>query len=72
MHRNFRIGTLAVLAVAVLPVAMTSRCELGAWQIAPVACWWYSAAGLVERVKGNMGATRGFPFTIIRVDHWPR
>lgn len=55
----------------IAPPIMTSRCELSAWRIEPVACWRYSWQALSARVGGNMDATRGWPFAVVRVDrHW--
>jgi hypothetical protein len=58
------IGT--VLAV---PPVLTPRCSgLATWQHEPVACWRYSWSALVARMDGNMAATRGWPFIIVRTE----
>lgn len=62
------VTAVVPIALAILPVAFTSRCDVGAWQTVPSACWGRSWAALSERVAGNMRATRGWPLIIVRVD----
>ena len=61
------IGAI-VLAALVLP-AMSSRCDLPAWQREPVTCWRHSWAALGERVSGNMAESRGLPVVIVPSGH---
>jgi hypothetical protein len=63
------VATAVVLtSLAIVPVAVTPRCDFAAWQMQPTACWRWSWAALSVRVAGNMAATRGFPLAIVRVD----
>ena len=63
------IAGAAIVAtmLVILPVGFTSRCDVGSWQRTPVACWHRSWAALSDRVAGNMAATRGWPFSVVRV-----
>src|SRR5215472_15589642 len=60
------IGVILPGVSAILPIAMTSHCDLRTWQAQPVPCWRYSWAALSKRVSGNMAASRGFPLIIVR------
>src|SRR5690348_3327986 len=60
------VGVVILVVLAILPVAMTPRCDLATWRVQPVQCWRYSWGALSERTSDNMAASRGFPVVIVR------
>jgi hypothetical protein len=60
---------IVLAALAIPSFTLTSRCDPDGWRTMPVTCWRWSWAALSERVSRNMAATRGWPVTVVRVDH---
>jgi hypothetical protein len=72
-RRRWLSGAVIALVVGgtvlAVPPVLTPRCSgLDTWQHEPVACWRYSWSALVARIDGNMAATRGWPFIIVRTE----
>jgi len=65
---GFAVAAFMAILAALLPVGLTPRCGGVMWRNFPVACWQYSVAALVDRVEGNMAATRSFAFSVVRVN----
>lgn len=56
-------------AMVILPIVVTPVCNLDVWRASPGACWRDGWSALVDRIGGNMAASRGYPVVVVRVDH---
>jgi hypothetical protein len=56
----------AMLMLLAAPPILAPRCDLGAWQIEPVACWQYSWQALMATPHSYPVTTPDYPFVRIR------
>jgi hypothetical protein len=53
------LGAVVLAAMMILPIVVTPVCNRDVWRTSAGACWRDGWSALVDRIGGNMAASRG-------------